>query len=149
MGHLYAREVLGVGQPRVGLMIIEKRTARGRGSRRGVSRPQGSSAFNFIGNVEGRDIFNGKADVIVCDGFIGNVSLKASRAPRGDLHFMKEEISKSFLAKLGYVLARPALRNFRKKVDTRIRRGPSPGVRARRSSATAGPPSVPSRTPCA
>ncbi|HZN03407.1 MAG TPA: phosphate--acyl-ACP acyltransferase, partial [Candidatus Polarisedimenticolia bacterium] len=74
--------------------------------------------LNFIGNVEGRDIFSGKADVIVCDGFIGNVSLKAvESAAEALLHFMKDEISKSALAKIGYLLARPAFRAFRRKVD--------------------------------
>jgi glycerol-3-phosphate acyltransferase PlsX len=74
--------------------------------------------LNFIGNVEGRDIFSGKADVIVCDGFIGNVSLKAvESAAEALLHFMKDEISKSAMAKIGYLLARPAFRAFRRKVD--------------------------------
>jgi glycerol-3-phosphate acyltransferase PlsX len=74
--------------------------------------------LNFIGNVEGRDIFNGEADVVVCDGFIGNVSLKAVESVAEALvYFMKEEIGKSFLAKLGYILARPAFRRFRKRVD--------------------------------
>jgi glycerol-3-phosphate acyltransferase PlsX len=74
--------------------------------------------LNFIGNVEGRDVFSGEADVIVCDGFIGNVSLKAvESAADAIFHFMREEISKSFLARLGYLLARPALRSFRRKID--------------------------------
>jgi glycerol-3-phosphate acyltransferase PlsX len=118
MGHLYSREVLGVENPRVGLMGIGEEDSKGNEVTREAFRVLKDAPLNFIGNVEGRDIFNGKADVIVCDGFIGNVSLKAvESAAEAILHFMREEISKSFLAKLGYLLARPALRDFRKKVD--------------------------------
>jgi glycerol-3-phosphate acyltransferase PlsX len=118
MGHLYSREVLGVRNPRVGLMSIGEEDSKGNEVTREAFRILKETPLNFIGNVEGRDIFNGKTDVIVCDGFIGNVSLKAvESAAEAILHFMKEEISKSLLAKLGYVLARPAFRNFRKKVD--------------------------------
>ncbi len=118
MGHLYAREVLGVLNPRVGLMSIGEEDTKGNEVTREAFRVLKEAPLNFIGNVEGRDIFNGKADVIVCDGFIGNVSLKAvESAAEAILHFMKEEMAKSFLAKVGYLLARPAFRNFRKKVD--------------------------------
>ncbi|MBI1950364.1 MAG: phosphate acyltransferase PlsX [Acidobacteria bacterium] len=118
MGHLYSREVMGVRNPRVGLMSIGEEDSKGNEVTREAFRVLKETPLNFIGNVEGRDIFNGKADVIVCDGFIGNVSLKAvESAAEAILHFMKEEISKSLLAKMGYVLARPAFRSFRKKVD--------------------------------
>src|SRR5258705_8742160 len=132
MGHLYAREVLGVAQPRVGLMGLGEEEPQGNEVTREAFRVLKEAPLNFIGNVEGRDIFNGKADVIVCDGFIGNVSLKAvESAAEAILHFMKEEISKSILAKIGYVMARPALRNFRKKVDYAEYGGvPLLGVRA-------------------
>src|SRR3989441_4234896 len=132
MGHLYAREVLGVGQPGVGLMSIGEEDSKGNEVTREAFRALKEAPLNFIGNVEGRDIFNGKADVIVCDGFIGNVSLKAvESAAEAILHFMKEEIAKSSLAKMGYLLARPAFRNFRKKVDYAEYGGvPLLGVRA-------------------
>ncbi len=118
MGHLYAQEALGVRNPRVGLMSIGEEDTKGNEVTREAFRRLKDTPLNFIGNVEGRDIFNGQADVVVCDGFIGNVSLKAvESSAEALLHFMKEEISKSFLAKLGYILARSAFRNFRKKVD--------------------------------
>jgi len=118
MGHLYAREVLGVPRPRVGVMSIGEEDTKGNEVTREAFRALKETPLNFIGNVEGRDIFNGEADVIVCDGFIGNVSLKAvESAAEAILHFMKEEIGKSWRARLGYLLARPAFRNFRKKVD--------------------------------
>ncbi len=118
MGHLYAREVLAVASPRVGLMSIGEEDSKGNEITREAFRMLKDSPLNFIGNVEGRDIFNGEADVIVCDGFIGNVSLKAvESAAEAIVHFLKEELGKSFRAKLGYLLARPAFRAFRRKVD--------------------------------
>ena len=118
MGHLYSREVLGIASPRVGLMSVGEEDSKGTGETREAFRILKEAPLNFIGNVEGRDIFNGEADVIVCDGFIGNVSLKAvESAAEAIYHFMKEEIGKSAMARLGYLLARPALRSFRKKVD--------------------------------
>jgi glycerol-3-phosphate acyltransferase PlsX len=118
MGHLYAREVLGLANPRVGLMSIGEEDGKGNDVTREAFKSLKETSLNFIGNVEGRDFFSGKADVIVCDGFIGNVSLKAvESASEALMHFMKDEISKSTLAKLGYLLARPAFKAFRRKVD--------------------------------
>jgi glycerol-3-phosphate acyltransferase PlsX len=118
MGHLYAQETLGVDRPRVGLMSIGEEDSKGNEVTREAFRILKDTPLNFIGNVEGRDIFNGEADVVVCDGFIGNVSLKAvESAAEALLLFMKEEISKSVMAKIGYLLARPAFRSFRKRLD--------------------------------
>jgi glycerol-3-phosphate acyltransferase PlsX len=118
MGHLYAREVLGLASPRIGLMSVGEEDGKGNDVTREALKALKEMPLNFIGNVEGRDIFNGKADVIVCDGFIGNVALKAvESAVEAVMHFMKDEIAKSVLAKAGFVLARPALRKFRRKVD--------------------------------
>jgi glycerol-3-phosphate acyltransferase PlsX len=118
MGHLYAREVLGLANPRVGLMSIGEEDGKGNDVTRETFKALKELSLNFIGNVEGRDIFSGKADVIVCDGFIGNVSLKAvESAAEALMQFMKDEVSKSILARLGYLLARPAFRAFRRKVD--------------------------------
>ena len=118
MGHLYAREVLAIRNPRVGLMSIGEEDTKGDEVTREAFRLLKDAPLNFIGNVEGRDVFSGEADVVVCDGFIGNVSLKAvESAAEALLHFMKEEISKSFLARIGYLLARPAFRRFRRRVD--------------------------------
>ncbi|MCZ6696668.1 MAG: phosphate acyltransferase PlsX [Acidobacteria bacterium] len=118
MGHLYAREVLGVRNPRVGLMSIGEEDSKGNEVTRETLKILREMPLNFIGNVEGRHVFSGEADVIVCDGFIGNVSLKAvESAADAIFHFMREEIRKSFLARVGYLLARPALRSFRRKID--------------------------------
>lgn len=118
MGHLYARDVIGVKNPRVGLLSVGEEDSKGNEVTREAFRILKETPLNFVGNVEGRDIFNGEADVIVCDGFIGNVSLKAvESAAEAIVHFIKEELSQSMLARLGYLLARPAFRNFRRKID--------------------------------
>ena len=118
MGHLYAKEVLQLPSPRVGLMSVGEEEGKGNDVTREAFRALKDTPLNFIGNVEGRDIFNGNADVIVCDGFIGNVTLKAvESAAEALMYFMKDEISKSFMAKIGYLLARPAFRSFRRKID--------------------------------
>lgn len=76
------------------------------------------SGFNYVGSVEGRDIYNGSVDVVVCDGFVGNVVLKVSEGLAEAIGTMlKQELRRKFLAKLGYLLARPAFRRFRKKID--------------------------------
>jgi glycerol-3-phosphate acyltransferase PlsX len=79
-----------------------------------------ATGFNFVGNVEGRDVFRGSVDVIVCDGFVGNVLLKSAESLAGLMSgMMKEELSKSWRSRLGYSLARPAFESFRRRVDYR------------------------------
>ena len=77
-----------------------------------------SDVPNFIGNVEGRDLFNGNCDVVVCDGFTGNVSLKALESVVETLQlFLRQEMERSLRTRLGFLLARPAFRSFKKRVD--------------------------------
>ena len=76
------------------------------------------SSLNFIGNVEGRDVFQGDVDVVVCDGFVGNIVLKISEGlAEATMKMLREEILKSTLAKVGYFLARPAFNKFKRRVD--------------------------------
>ena len=121
MGSIYAREILGVARPRVGLLSIGEEDLKGNDLTREVFKElqaAGTDVINFIGNVEGRDIFNGNCDVIVCDGFIGNVSLKAIESVAEMLVvFLKQELKSSLLAKAGLALARPALRRFKRVID--------------------------------
>ena len=118
MGEIYSRSIFGIPRPRVGLLSVGEEESKGNELTKDTYPLMKQLPLNFIGNVEGRDLYNGHADVIVCDGFIGNVSLKAvESAAEAIQHFMKEEISKSLMAKMGYLLARPAFRAFRKKVD--------------------------------
>ncbi len=80
MGHFYAQEVLGIAAPRIGLMSIGEEEGKGTDLTREVFRVLKTTGLNFVGNVEGRDVFNGAVDVVVCDGFVGNVVLKSAEA---------------------------------------------------------------------
>ncbi len=84
MGHFYAQEVLGTASPRIGLMSIGEEEGKGTDLTREVFKVLKRTGLNFVGNVEGRDVFNGSVDVIVCDGFVGNVVLKSAEALRRD-----------------------------------------------------------------
>jgi glycerol-3-phosphate acyltransferase PlsX len=118
MGHFYAQEVLGTKQPRVGLLSVGEEDAKGTDVTREVFRVLKTTGLNFVGNVEGRDFFNGNVDVVVCDGFVGNAVLKAAESMAGLFNKMlREELSRSWRTKLGYVLARPAFDGLRRRVD--------------------------------
>jgi len=118
MAHIYARNILGIENPRVGLLSIGEEAGKGNDLVRETFKLLKESGLNFIGNVEGHDIFNGNADVIVCDGFTGNVSLKVIESATETLfHFLKQEFSRSWRTRLGYLLSRPALKGFKKRVD--------------------------------
>ena len=120
MGHFYAQEILGTASPRVGLMSIGEEDSKGTELTKAVFHEMEATGFNFVGNVEGRDVFRGTVDVIVCDGFVGNVLLKSAESLAGLMSgMMREELSKSWRYRLGYTLARPAFESFRRRVDYR------------------------------
>jgi glycerol-3-phosphate acyltransferase PlsX len=130
MGTVYMRRVFGVAQPRVGLMSMGEEETKGNDLTKEVHEALRGSALNFVGNVEGQDIFSGRVDVVVMDGFTGNVVLKASEA-LGDamMRLMREELRQSWLTRLGGWLARPAFRSVQKRVDpTEIGGAPLLGV---------------------
>jgi glycerol-3-phosphate acyltransferase PlsX len=118
MGHFYAQEVLGTPSPRIGLMSIGEEEGKGTDLTREVFKVLKTTGLNFVGNVEGGDLFKGTVDVIVCDGFVGNVVLKSSEAlAEFILRMLREEIAGSPRGKLGYQLARPAFDRFRERTD--------------------------------
>jgi len=118
MGQIYSREILGVKDPRVGVLSIGEEESKGNAVTKEVLRLLRGSPMKFIGNVEGRDLFNGRADVVISDGFTGNVSLKAIESVAEMLAVMlKEEIRASWMARLGYLFSRGAFNRFKKKVD--------------------------------
>jgi glycerol-3-phosphate acyltransferase PlsX len=118
MGHFYAQEVLGTPSPRIGLMSIGEEEGKGTDLTREVFKGLKTTGLNFVGNVEGGDLFNGSVDVIVCDGFVGNVMLKSAEAlAELILGMLREEISASPRGKLGYQLAKPAFDRFRQRTD--------------------------------
>jgi glycerol-3-phosphate acyltransferase PlsX len=118
MGHVYARDILGVVRPRVGLLSVGEEEGKGNELIREVFKRLEDSPINFVGNVEGRDVYNGNADVVVTDGFTGNVCLKVSESLADMLiHLLREELTRSPATKLGALLVRPAFRRFWKRVD--------------------------------
>ena len=118
MGHFYAQEVIGTPSPRVGLMSIGEEEGKGTDLTREVFKVLKNTGLNFVGNVEGRDVFNGSVDVIVCDGFVGNVILKSAEAVAEMVgKMLREEIERGVRTRVGYLFAKPAFDAFRKRTD--------------------------------
>ena len=118
MGENYSRIIFHSSNPRVGLLSIGEEDHKGNELTKAVQPLLKNLPINFIGNVEGRDIYRGLADVVVCDGFIGNVVLKVSE---GLVEMIKTMLQESLAAtvtrKIGYVLSQNAYTDFRKRVD--------------------------------
>jgi glycerol-3-phosphate acyltransferase PlsX len=118
MGHLFSKIIVGVDSPRVGLMSIGEEETKGNDLTREVHQALKQLEFNFIGNVEGRDIYNGRADVIVCDGFTGNVALKTSEGLiEAVLKLLRAELSSNLQAKLGALLSQQSFKRLKKRLD--------------------------------
>ncbi|MEW5954631.1 MAG: phosphate acyltransferase PlsX [Bacillota bacterium] len=118
MGSLYAEKVMGISFPRVALLSNGEEDTKGNELTLAAYPLLKMTELNFIGNAEGRDIFNGTVDVMVCDGFVGNVVLKTGEGLASALiEMVKEEVNKNMLAKLGALIAVPALKNFRRRLD--------------------------------
>jgi len=119
MGDIYARQVMGKTSPTVGLLSIGEEESKGNElTREAFKELEEERSLNFIGNVEGRDVFSGAADVIVCDGFTGNIALKISESAAEFFTIsLKEELEKGLVGKLGALLTRGAFRRFKKRVD--------------------------------
>jgi glycerol-3-phosphate acyltransferase PlsX len=102
----------------VALLSIGEEETKGNELTREVHSRLKSSSLNFTGNVEGRDIFNGSVDVIVCDGFIGNIALKISEGVAQHIvSMLKEALQSTLSSQVGYVLSKKAYKNFKKKID--------------------------------
>ena len=118
MGHLFSKKIIGVTSPRVGLMSVGEEETKGNDLTKEVHQTLKKLHFNFIGNVEGRDIYNGRADVIVCDGFTGNVALKTSEGLiEAVLKLLKDELSSNLQAKLGAFLSQQSFKRLKKRLD--------------------------------
>jgi glycerol-3-phosphate acyltransferase PlsX len=118
MADVLSRDVLGVEKPTVGLLSIGEEEGKGNAMVKDSFDLFRSSDLNFIGNVEGRDIFTGDVDVVVCDGFVGNIALKLSEGLAGSMNkIMKRELKSSLLSKLGAMLSMRAFKRFKKVVD--------------------------------
>jgi glycerol-3-phosphate acyltransferase PlsX len=118
MADAYAKGILGKPNPSIGLLNIGEEASKGTDFIKETHRLLSESTLNFIGNVEGRDIYTGECDVIICDGFVGNVVLKVSESVAFTMvEFLKRELRSSLLAKLSVILAKSAFKNFKQKID--------------------------------
>jgi glycerol-3-phosphate acyltransferase PlsX len=118
MGSIYAQLVFGKESPSIGLMSIGEEETKGTDRTKEAFKTLKETGLNFIGNVEGRDVFDGKVDVIVTDGFTGNVILKVSEA-LGEMveKLLREEIKRTLQASVGFLLSKSAFRSFRQRLD--------------------------------
>jgi glycerol-3-phosphate acyltransferase PlsX len=118
MGEIYFRSIFGTRRPRVGLLSNGEEESKGNELTRDAYKLLKQLPVNFVGNVEGRDLYNGQVDVIVCDGFVGNVALKISE---GVVELVREALKDSLRAtitrQVGFLLSRKAFVEFKKRVD--------------------------------
>jgi glycerol-3-phosphate acyltransferase PlsX len=118
MGALYARTALGIREPRVGLLSIGEEETKGNELTREAHQLLKAQRPDFIGNVEARDLFTGKADVIVCDGMMGNIALKVGEGlVEAVEQLLYRELARVWAGRLGLRLALRAFRGFRARVD--------------------------------
>jgi glycerol-3-phosphate acyltransferase PlsX len=118
MGTVYVRRLFGTAEPRVGLMSMGEEEGKGTSLTKQVHDALKGSPLNFVGNIEGHDIFSGRVDVVIMDGFTGNVVLKASEALAGTLmDLLLEELRRTVRRRAGAWLALPALRAVQRKTD--------------------------------
>lgn len=118
MGEIYSRQIFGTKKPRVGLLSVGEEESKGNELTREAFPLLKALPLNFIGNVEGRDLYNGKADVIVCDGFVGNVALKVSEGLVSTVRaMMKESLQETITRQVGYLLSREAFNDFKRRLD--------------------------------
>ncbi len=126
MGSVLTAAVDNIPHPSVGLLNIGEEEIKGNDRVREAAALLSASDLNYIGFVEGGDIYTGKADVVVCDGFVGNVALKASEGVAKMIgHFVRQEFSRNPLTKLAGLVAMPVMRSFRRRIDPRRYNGAS------------------------
>lgn len=117
MGDIYARYILEIQNPKVGLLSLGEEESKGTDLTREAYKLLQKAKLNFIGNVEGNDLFTERVDVIVCDGFVGNVVLKVCESLAGAFaYIIREEVMKDTVAKLGALLIKRTLKRIKKKV---------------------------------
>ena len=118
MGKIYAQRMLGIDNPRIGLLSNGEEEGKGNNLVRETYPLLEATDLNFIGNVEGKELFGGQADVVVTDGFTGNVLLKSTEAvAKLIIDILKEELMSSFRTKMGALLAKPAFGKIKQMLD--------------------------------
>ncbi len=118
MGTVYMRQVFNIAEPRVGLVSNGEEESKGNSLTRDAFTLLQDSSVNFIGNIEGNDIFHGHIDVVVCDGFDGNLLLKTAEGAGSFISTMlKDELTRDLRGKMAGLLALPAIRRVRRRID--------------------------------
>lgn len=118
MGEVYSRVIFRIERPRIGLLSIGEEEHKGNELTHNTTALLKAMPLNFIGNVEGRDLYTDRADVIVCDGFVGNVALKVSEGVAEVIrHMLRESLQATITRKIGAMLARSAFAEFKKRID--------------------------------
>jgi phosphate acyltransferase len=118
MGDIYFRMMFGTRSPRVGLLSIGEEESKGNDLTKEAFQLLKQLPLNFVGNVEGRDLYNGRVDVIVADGFVGNVALKISEGLANLVRYtLKESLKATITRQVGYLLSRSAFADFKKRLD--------------------------------
>ncbi len=118
MGEVYAHDIMRKERPRIGLLSNGEEEGKGNELTRETHELLKRSKLNYIGYIEGRDVFGGDVDVIVCDGFVGNIVLKLSEGlTEAIITMLKRDIAESFQAKLGYMLSQGVFKKLKKKID--------------------------------
>jgi phosphate acyltransferase len=118
MGSVYSQEIVGRKNPAIGLLSVGTEDSKGNETTKETFKLLEKSGLNFVGNVEGHDLFEGKLDVVVCDGFVGNVVLKTSESVAHAIgRWLKEEFTKNPIRMFGAMFLRPAIRSIKKKGD--------------------------------
>ncbi|HEV3253633.1 MAG TPA: phosphate acyltransferase PlsX [Candidatus Acidoferrales bacterium] len=118
MGEIYYRAIFGTRRPRVALLSIGEEETKGNELTREAHNLLKHTSLNFVGNIEGREVFSGSVDVIVCDGFVGNVALKISEGVAQHIGMLlKKALQSTLSAQMGYVLSRRAIQDLKKKID--------------------------------
>lgn len=126
MGSVLAMAVDGNANPSVGLLNIGEEEMKGSETIKEAAVLLANSPLNYIGFIEGNDVYSGKVDVVVCDGFIGNISLKSSEGVAKMIsHYIKREFNRNVFTRLAALVAMPVLRAFRKQIDPRSYNGAS------------------------
>lgn len=118
MGSVYSKYILGISNPTIGLLNIGHEEYKGTELVKEARKLMEASKLNFVGYVEANEVFLGKASVVVCEGFVGNIVLKVSESfAEATSKFLKKELTRSLLPKIGAILSLPAYRAIRKKID--------------------------------
>ncbi|MFA4888449.1 MAG: phosphate acyltransferase PlsX [Candidatus Omnitrophota bacterium] len=118
MADVYCRCILNKPNPTVGILNIGEEEGKGTGLIKEARELLEKSRLNFIGNVEAKEFFSGKCDIIVCDGFVGNIALKVSESAVETMQvFLKRHLLSNYLGKIGLLFLKPSLKRFKKELD--------------------------------